>query len=102
MVDPTSIAGMFGSTVQNLVSQIYYLVGGLFGIYVILIALRWWEYRMMKGLLKDIKSELRHLNQNMCGSVPLKNEPILIKHFKTIKDRLNGKNKKKTRKKGRK
>ncbi len=98
MVDPSSLAGMFGSTMQQLVSQIYYLVGGIFGIYVILVGLRWWEYRMVRKLLIDIKLEIRHLNEKMCGSIPKKETNYVIKKLTNFKEKLNGKKKKPKRK----
>ena len=37
------------------------LVGGIFGIYVILVFLRWIEYKRMTKILKDIRKEIRDL-----------------------------------------
>ncbi|MBW3015882.1 hypothetical protein KY330_05660 [Candidatus Woesearchaeota archaeon] len=53
----TSI-GVFVETVK-------YMVGGIFGLYLILIYLRWKEARNVARLLKDIRHDIRALNRRM-------------------------------------
>ncbi|MBW2966457.1 hypothetical protein KY342_05120 [Candidatus Woesearchaeota archaeon] len=43
------------------------LVGGIFGIYLILIILRWLEYKKVVKLLNHINKEIHELNQNLTG-----------------------------------
>ena len=43
------------------------LVGGIFGIYLILIILRWLEYKKVVKLLTQIRKEMRELNENLTG-----------------------------------
>ncbi|MBW2996675.1 hypothetical protein KY332_05250 [Candidatus Woesearchaeota archaeon] len=41
------------------------LIGGLFGLYLILVILRWKEYRKLTQVMKDIRHELREMNSKM-------------------------------------
>ena len=55
----------FVSNIQVLVSTIQYLVGGLFGLYLILIYLRWKEARDMKMVLKEIRDEVKKMSEDL-------------------------------------
>jgi hypothetical protein len=41
------------------------LIGGLFGVYLILVILRWKEYRQQVKILKEIRHELKMLNEKI-------------------------------------
>ena len=41
------------------------LVGGIFGIYLILIVLRWLEYKKVVSLLVKMSKEIHELNENL-------------------------------------
>lgn len=51
----TNIQGMFGT--------LKYLIGGVFGVYIILAIIRYFEYRMLKKTLKEIKHESVRTNE---------------------------------------
>lgn len=73
MVDPLNITTVldltntFGTTVQTIVNKINFLVGGIFGIYLILVFLRWWEYRTLTRILSDIREDIIKLNKKIIG-----------------------------------
>lgn len=58
------IDGMI-SSVHYLVNLIQVLVGGLFGLYLILVILRWKESRELKKIMKDLRDEIKGLNDNL-------------------------------------
>lgn len=39
------------------------LIGGLFGLYLILVILRWYESRRLVHILKDIRHDIRHMGE---------------------------------------
>ena len=41
------------------------LIGGLFGLYLILMILKWKEYKQLVKILKEIKHELKMLNEKI-------------------------------------
>ncbi len=49
--------------VQGVYSAIQLFVGGIFGLYVILVVLRYVEYKKMVKLLKDIRLEIKKLGK---------------------------------------
>ncbi|MBI4449059.1 hypothetical protein HY641_03470 [Candidatus Woesearchaeota archaeon] len=53
---------------QN-VSQVYslltYITGGVVGLYVILILIRWYELRKMKTVMNHVEMHLRRLSQDV-------------------------------------
>lgn len=70
MVDPvnTSIAipGLIEpivDVVQQTIGTISWLVGGIFGIYLILLIVRWWQNRILIRVMKDIRFDLDNLNK---------------------------------------
>ena len=42
-------------------SVVKLMMGGVFGIYLILLFLRWKEYRELSGILREIRDDIRHL-----------------------------------------
>lgn len=70
MVDPANAtvlipanAGPIFETVRSLIFTTSYVVGGIFGIYLILLLVRWWQNRIVIRLLKDIKFDLDQQNK---------------------------------------
>ena len=49
--------------VRSAIGTVSYIVGGIFGIYMILLVVRWWQNRIVIRLLKDIKYNLEQQNK---------------------------------------
>jgi type III secretory pathway component EscU len=49
--------------VRGVFGMVQLFVGGIFGLYVILVILKWFEYKKMVKLLKEIKTEIRKLGK---------------------------------------
>ena len=102
MVDPINITtvvdltNVFGATVQTIVNKINLFVGGIFGIYLIMVFLRWWEYRALTTLLNEIKYEIVKLNAGLLGksTKPKTTETYFSRGYKPIKQKLDGSDKK--------
>ena len=60
------------ANVQMLLGIVQYLVGGIFGLYLILVFLRWKEYRFIKKIMVEMNSELKKLNENLENKKPAK------------------------------
>jgi hypothetical protein len=58
---PPLLAPFFGD-IQNLLNMLQFFVGGLFGLYLILVIIRLYEVRKLKKTLKAITYQLDHLN----------------------------------------
>lgn len=59
ILDPIS------STVGTVLNLLQVLVGGLFGLYLVLIYLRWREARDLKRLMTEMRDDIRKLNLNI-------------------------------------
>jgi len=64
LVLPTRIENII-LTIQNAVGIISWVVGGLFGLYLIFIILKWREFRKMNDILEDIRHNLLQLNKKI-------------------------------------
>ncbi|MAG39277.1 hypothetical protein CMO90_04290 [Candidatus Woesearchaeota archaeon] len=53
------------NTISDAVSILKTLVGGMFGIYLLLVFLRWKEAKDLKKLLLDVKQEIKRLNRTV-------------------------------------
>ena len=51
--------------IKNIVGILYTLVGGVFGLYLILLFMRFKEYRTLRKILTDIRHDLRSLNMHL-------------------------------------
>ncbi len=58
------VVGGVGEVIQPFVTWLKYLVGGLFGLYILLVLIRIRYERKKVNLLKDIKYDLDHLNKH--------------------------------------
>ncbi len=65
MVVNETMLGPLGPAIQNTVGILKVAFGGIFGIYLVLLALRVLEYRRMINLLKGMKEEISRLNDNL-------------------------------------
>ena len=59
------------NTIGMFVGTIRLLVGGIFGLYLILVYLRWREYRILTRLMREMRNEMAALNQKL-GVTPKK------------------------------
>ena len=55
----------FFSDIQGLLNMLQLLVGGLFGLYLILVIIRLYEVRKLNKTLKNVTNQLDHLNIGM-------------------------------------
>ena len=55
-----ALAPLF-ETIRLIIQSLQWLVGGIFGLYLILIFLRWRESRMVGQILKEIRDDLKNL-----------------------------------------
>lgn len=53
------------NTVQHMVNFVKVLVGGLFGLYLILVILKWKESRDLKKIMKLLHKDIIQLNTNL-------------------------------------
>ncbi len=78
------LIGPIGGIVTKLTELIQVLVGGIVGLYMILIILRWYEARKLSRILKDIRDDVRKLNRHFGIKEPKEKlkEPFLKRIFK--------------------
>ena len=75
--------GVLGGTLRYLEA----FVGGIFGLYLLLVILRWHESRRLVHILKDIKHDIREMSKHM--GADLKERDTLIRKSKQkIKSKL--------------
>lgn len=69
MVDIANTAILLGGPVVEAVRSVFgtasYVVGGIFGLYLILMLVRWWQDRIIVRLLKDVKFDLDQQNRKL-------------------------------------
>ena len=83
------------SAIPSLVNTIQALVGGIFGLYVILILLRWYESKKLVTIMKDIRHDIREISKQQ-GMILQERGTLLRKGKKLpekIKKRLKRKKK---------
>jgi len=81
--------------IPSLVNTIKALVGGLFGLYVILVILRWYESKRLVSIMKDIRHDLREMSKQQ--GMMLKERETIIRKLKKkeIKKKIGKKLKRK-------
>jgi len=67
MVDVANTVALPGflETVRSVIGVTSYVLGGIFGVYLILILVRWWQNRIVIRLLKDVKYNLEQQNRKL-------------------------------------
>ncbi len=65
MVDVVNATVGFFEPVRSIIGAVSYVIGGIFGVYLILLVVRWWQNRIMIRLLKDIKYDLDQQNKKL-------------------------------------
>ncbi len=51
--------------IRTIIQSLQWLVGGIFGLYLILIFLRWRESRMVSNILKEIRDDIKVLSEDI-------------------------------------
>ena len=59
-----ALAPLF-ETVRLIIQSLQWLVGGIFGLYLVLIFLRWRESRIVAQILKEIRDDLKQLTEEI-------------------------------------
>ncbi len=71
--------------IRQTIGTVSWLVGGIFGLYLILLIVRWWQNRILIKVMKDIRFNLDQLNKRYrikySGE---EKESKLYKSFRTI------------------
>ena len=82
------VMARFTDTVQG-------LVGGVIGLWLILIFLRWYEYKRLRNVMVEIKDQLVRLNSHFGAKEIEKKQHIGHKIIKKIKEQKKKRKKKK-------
>ncbi len=80
------ILGPIIGPLTRFIDIIQYIVGGIFGIYLILVILRWYESRKLVRLMTDVKQELKSLNKHLGVKTRKQKTTSIRKIRKTIKN----------------
>ena len=76
-VTATVLGGVVSGTIRSLEA----LIGGIFGLYLILVFLRWYESIRLAHILKDIRHDIREMSTTHMGA-ELKERKTLIRKIK--------------------
>jgi len=60
-----SILNPIISTTESLTGLLKILFGGLFGLYLITVIMRFYEIRSLKKLMNDMRNEIKNLNETV-------------------------------------
>ena len=52
------------SVITEAVGIMQILLGGLFGLYLLLVILKWWESRKLVKIMKDIRADVREMKDH--------------------------------------
>lgn len=52
-------------TIREVILSLQWLVGGLFGLYLILVFLKWKESRQMVKILKEIRQDIKEMTNEL-------------------------------------
>jgi hypothetical protein len=61
IIDAIPVLGPIFDKVRIVILSLQWLVGGLFGLYLILILMRWVEARAVKKILREISDDIKEL-----------------------------------------
>ena len=64
-VNATFVLPALFEPIRSVIGAVSYIVGGIFGIYLLLLLVRWWQNRILIRLLKDIKYNLEQQNKKL-------------------------------------
>ncbi len=84
MVELNSTVFPFLGPIGSFVNTIKVLIGGVFGIYLIILYLRFREYVVMRRMLTDIRNDIRELARNQGVEMA----PIKEKNIKRLRHRI--------------
>lgn len=59
------LVGPIADTVTNMWQTLQVLVGGIFGLYIVIILLRIYEYKNISKTLKEIKEDIKKLKHSI-------------------------------------
>ena len=59
------LASPIVSPIAKIFAVLQGLIGGLFGLYLILMILKWKEYKQLVKIMKEIRHELKMLNEKI-------------------------------------
>jgi len=67
MINETLASGVtpIANIIAPIINMLNILLGGVFGLYLILVILRWKEARTIKKILIEIKDELKTINKRL-------------------------------------
>ena len=54
-----------GSTIKNITNILSVLLGGVFGVYLLVLFLRWQEFLMIRQLKKDLNSKMKRIEKKI-------------------------------------
>ncbi|NQU78193.1 hypothetical protein HQ545_00320 [Candidatus Woesearchaeota archaeon] len=94
MTDPNATLFPLLSPISSIISTLKVLVGGVFGLYLIILVLKWREYVVMKHTLGSMQKDIRKIAEAQGVELePLKEKKIFAigqKIKKKIKSKKNG------------
>ncbi|MBN1385698.1 hypothetical protein JW968_01845 [Candidatus Woesearchaeota archaeon] len=61
ITDPLTLVTPF----ENLYNSLKVLAGGIFGLYLIMIILKWYEARVLRVQIKELRKEMKSLRNSM-------------------------------------
>ncbi len=79
-----------GTTVSTILTSVKILVGGVFGLYLIILLVRWHEYSLTKSMLREIDDRLITIEKKL--SIPLKQKRTVTQEFKSFAKHLGREN----------
>jgi hypothetical protein len=71
-IDPSILLEPFAELIQPIVGQLSVIIGGVFGLYLILILIRIYYERKKVSLLKRIHDDMHYLRMQTVGELPKK------------------------------
>ncbi len=79
-----------GTTVSTILTSVKILVGGVFGLYLIILIIRWHEYSLTKRMLREIDDRLITIERKLL--IPVKQKKTATQEFKSFTKHLQREN----------